>query len=141
VPVFATILRVPFGIIAPIILVVCAIGAYTVHNNFFDVVMMLVFGVIGYLLKKTQLSARAAGAGDRAGRQGGGGLPAVAAGLRGSIGVFFSNALVSTIMALGLIALFWPVISAISAASAANRPAGHKENNPWDWRPREDSVY
>src|SRR3981189_1502785 len=52
VPLFAAILRVPFSIIAPIILVFCAIGAYTVHNSTFDVVMMLVFGVIGYVLKK-----------------------------------------------------------------------------------------
>lgn len=37
VPLFAAILRIPFSIIAPIILVVCAIGAYTVHNSMFDV--------------------------------------------------------------------------------------------------------
>ena len=53
VPVFAAILRIPFSIIAPVILVICAIGAYTVHNSTFDVVLMLVFGIIGYLLKKT----------------------------------------------------------------------------------------
>src|SRR5262249_5192428 len=52
VPLFAAILRVPFSIIAPIILVLCAIGAFTVHNSTFDVVLMLVFGVLGYLLKK-----------------------------------------------------------------------------------------
>src|SRR3954453_22243022 len=45
VPVFAAILRVPFAIVAPVILVICAIGAYTVHNNSFDVIMMLVFGI------------------------------------------------------------------------------------------------
>ena len=49
VPLFAAILRVPFSIIAPVILVFCAIGAYTVHNSTFDVVMMLVFGVVGYV--------------------------------------------------------------------------------------------
>src|SRR5687768_4116712 len=53
VPFFAAILRIPFSIIAPVILVICAIGAYTVHNSTFDVVMMLVFGIVGYLLKKT----------------------------------------------------------------------------------------
>ena len=83
VPLFAAILRIPFSIIAPVILVLCAIGAYTVHNTTFDVVMMLVFGVVGYVLKKMQLSAGAAGAGDRARRQGGGGVPAVAARLAG----------------------------------------------------------
>lgn len=52
VPLFAAILRIPFSIIAPVILVLCAIGAYTVHNNTFDVVMMMVFGVAGYVMKK-----------------------------------------------------------------------------------------
>jgi hypothetical protein len=52
VPLFAAILRIPFSIIGPVILVMCAIGAYTVHNSAFDVVLMLVFGVIGYVLKK-----------------------------------------------------------------------------------------
>jgi TctA family transporter len=52
VPWWAAILRIPFAIIAPVIVVICAIGAYTVHNNMFDVYMMLVFGVLGYLFKK-----------------------------------------------------------------------------------------
>ena len=52
VPLFAAILRVPFSIIAPVILVICAIGAYTVHNAMFDVWLMLVFGVVGYVFKK-----------------------------------------------------------------------------------------
>ena len=52
VPLFAAILRIPFSVIAPVILVLCAIGAYTVHNSTFDVVMMLVLGVAGYFMKK-----------------------------------------------------------------------------------------
>ena len=30
----------------------CAIGAYSVHNSTFDVILMLVFGVVGYIMKK-----------------------------------------------------------------------------------------
>jgi putative tricarboxylic transport membrane protein len=52
VPLFAAILRVPFAIIAPVILVICAIGAFTVHNSMFDVWLMLIFGVMGYVFKK-----------------------------------------------------------------------------------------
>ena len=52
VPLFAAILRIPFSIIAPVILVICAIGAYTVHNAMFDVWLMVLFGVIGYVFKK-----------------------------------------------------------------------------------------
>ena len=54
VPLFAAILRVPFSIIAPVILVICAVGAYTVHNSMFDVWMMLAFGVVG--LRRSQSS-------------------------------------------------------------------------------------
>jgi putative tricarboxylic transport membrane protein len=52
VPLFAAILRIPFSIIAPAILVVCAIGAYTVHNAQFDIWLMLAFGIVGYVFKK-----------------------------------------------------------------------------------------
>src|SRR5256885_12004749 len=52
VPLFAAILRIPFSVIAPIIIVICAIGSYTVHNSLFDVWMMVVFGIAGYVFKK-----------------------------------------------------------------------------------------
>ncbi|MCK0206505.1 tripartite tricarboxylate transporter permease [Starkeya koreensis] len=111
VPLFASILRIPFSIIAPVILVICAIGAYTVNNNVFDVLMMMVFGVLGYLLKKTNyplaplvLAIVLGDSAEEAFRQ-----ALLYSG--GSLGVFFSNGLVSSIMAIGLIAGLWPVIS------------------------------
>ena len=52
VPLFASILRIPFSIIAPVIIVICAIGAYTVHSAMLDVWFMLGFGVVGYVFKK-----------------------------------------------------------------------------------------
>src|ERR1700754_449076 len=111
VPILAAMLRIPFPVIAPIILVLCAIGAYTVHNNTFDVVMMLVFGVAGYFLKKCNYPLAplvlAIVLGDKA-------EEAFRQSLlisQGGLGVFFSNGLVSTIMGLGLVALFWPALS------------------------------
>jgi putative tricarboxylic transport membrane protein len=110
VPFFAAILRIPFSIIAPVILVICAIGAYTVHNSTFDVVMMLVFGVIGYLMKKCDYPLAplvlAIVLGDKAEEAFRQSLLAS----QGSLGVFWSNGLVGSIMALGLIALFWGAI-------------------------------
>ena len=52
VPLFAAILRIPFTVIAPIIIVICAIGAFTVANAYFDIMLMLLFGAIGYVFKK-----------------------------------------------------------------------------------------
>jgi putative tricarboxylic transport membrane protein len=110
VPLFAAILRIPFSIIAPIILVVCAIGAYTVHNSTFDVVLMLVFGVLGYVLKKCNYPLAplvlAIVLGDKAEEA----FRQSLLGSQGSMSVFFSNALVASIMTLGLIALFWGAI-------------------------------
>jgi putative tricarboxylic transport membrane protein len=110
VPLFAAILRIPFSIIAPIILVLCAIGAYSVHNSTFDVMLMMVFGVLGYLLKKCNYPLAplvlAVVLGDKAEEAFRQSLLAS----QGSFSIFWSNGLVGTIMALGLIALFWPLL-------------------------------
>lgn len=111
VPLFASILRIPFSIIAPVILVICAIGAYTVNNNVFDVLMMMVFGVLGYLLKKTNyplaplvLAIVLGDSAEEAFRQ-----ALLYSG--GSLTVFWSNGLVSSIMGLGVVAGLWPLIA------------------------------
>jgi putative tricarboxylic transport membrane protein len=52
VPLFAAILRIPFAILTPLIVVVCAIGSYAVHNSMIDIWYMLIFGVVGYVFKK-----------------------------------------------------------------------------------------
>jgi putative tricarboxylic transport membrane protein len=52
VPLFAAILRIPFGILTPLIVVICAVGSYAVHNSMIDIWYMLGFGVVGYVFKK-----------------------------------------------------------------------------------------
>src|SRR4030095_16614829 len=52
VPFFAAILRVPFAILTPLIVIVCAIGSYAVHSSMIDIWYMVIFGVVGYVFKK-----------------------------------------------------------------------------------------
>ncbi len=52
VPLFAAILRIPFAILTPFIVAVCAIGAYAVHSNMTDVFYVIPFGILGYVFKK-----------------------------------------------------------------------------------------
>ena len=110
VPLFAAILKIPFTVIAPIILVFCAIGAFTVHNSAFDVLVMFGFGIAGYFMKKCNYPLAplvlAIVLGDKAEESFRQSLLAS----QGSLGIFWSNGLVGTIMALGLTALFWPAI-------------------------------
>jgi TctA family transporter len=47
-------LKVPYRLLYPAILVFCCIGVYSINNNPFDVYMTVVFAVIGYLFYKLQ---------------------------------------------------------------------------------------
>ncbi|MBM7660037.1 putative tricarboxylic transport membrane protein [Bacillus mesophilus] len=49
---WAKLTKVPYGVMAPIILILSIIGAYTVRNSMFDVFIALLFGVLGYFLHK-----------------------------------------------------------------------------------------
>ncbi len=113
VPLFAAILRVPFSIVAPVILVICAIGAYTVHSSMFDVWLMLVFGVMGYVFKKLDYPLApmvlALVLGDRAEDA----FRQAMLGSGGDVTTFFSNGLVGSITVLALAMLFWAPVRAL----------------------------
>jgi putative tricarboxylic transport membrane protein len=123
VPFWAAFLRIPFSVIAPVIVVICAVGAYTVHSSMFDVVMMLVFGVVGYLFKKLKYPMAplvlALVLGDMA-----------EASFRqsmllsqGSLAIFWSNPLVGSIAGLAIVMLVWPLLSSFKRRSP-KREAG-----------------
>ena len=46
------VLKIPYRVLLPLILVFCAVGSFSMNNNLFDVYMMTVFGVIGFLMKR-----------------------------------------------------------------------------------------
>ncbi|MCZ8251345.1 MAG: tripartite tricarboxylate transporter permease [Hylemonella sp.] len=115
VPLFASILRIPFSIIAPVIIVICAIGAYTVHNAMLDIWFMLLFGVVGYVFKKLDYPIAplvlALVLGDKAEDS----FRQAMLVSQGEMSIMFSNALVGSITTLALVLLFWPVISKLIA--------------------------
>ncbi|HKW37616.1 MAG TPA: tripartite tricarboxylate transporter permease [Burkholderiales bacterium] len=123
VPLFAAILRIPFSIIAPVIIVICAIGAYTVHNSLFDVYLMLIFGVLGYAFKKLGYPLAplvlALVLGDRAEEN----FRNAIKGSQGDLTVFFSNGLVGGLTTLALFLLFWPVIRMLWRLVSGKRAA------------------
>jgi putative tricarboxylic transport membrane protein len=113
VPLFAAILRIPFSIIAPIILVICAIGAYSVHNALLDITLMLIFGIIGYVFKKLDYPLAplvlALVLGDMAEAS----FRQAMLLSQGDIAIFWSNWLVGSICGLAMVMLFWPVLAYI----------------------------
>ncbi len=113
VPLFASILRIPFSIIAPVIIVICAIGAYTVHSAMLDVWFMLGFGVIGYVFKKLNYPLAplvlALVLGDKAEDS----FRQAMLVSQGDLGIMWSNPLVGGITTLALTLLMWPIISKV----------------------------
>lgn len=112
-PLFAAILRVPFAILMPIIVFVCAIGAYAVNNRMIDIWYMIMFGIIGYAFKKLDYSMApmllALVLGDMA-------ESAMRQSLimsQGNPMIFFRPPIALPIMVVAMIIFFWPTISTI----------------------------
>lgn len=53
IPIWVKVLNIPYSILFPIILLLCIIGVYSINFNVIEIIIMLFFGVIGYLMKKT----------------------------------------------------------------------------------------
>src|ERR1700675_4100934 len=101
VPIFAALMRLPFFILAPLIFIVCVVGAYSVSNSYLDVVLMMGFGVLGYLFKKLSYPLAplvlAIVIGDKA-------EDAFRQSMlmsQGSLGIFFENRLVASLVVAG----------------------------------------
>jgi len=116
VPLFASILRIPFSIIAPVIVVICAIGAYTVHSAMLDIWFMIGFGVIGYVFKKLDYPLAplvlALVLGDKAEDS----FRQAMLISQGDVMIMWSNPLVGSITSLALVMLFWPLLSRMLGA-------------------------
>jgi putative tricarboxylic transport membrane protein len=132
VPLFASILRVPFSIIAPVIIVICAIGAYTVHNAMLDIWFMLLFGVIGYVFKKLDYPLAplvlALVLGDKAEDS----FRQAMLVSQGEVSIMWANPLVGSITSLALLLLLWPLISKVIAMLRPPREKSFPEEQPVD---------
>lgn len=128
IPLSVRALRVPYTILMPLIIIFCITGAYSLKNSVWDIGQMLVFGVLGYAMKKLGYSPAAltlalvlGPLAERALRQS---LIISDAGL----GIFFLRPISAVLTVAALAAVAVPVVRAILAASrrryAAAAPAG-----------------
>ncbi|MCM3759965.1 tripartite tricarboxylate transporter permease [Alkalihalobacillus oceani] len=107
---FTKVLLVPKAFLAPIILVLCVIGSYSLNNSYFDVWVMLVSGIIGYIMLRYGFPASPVILALILG-------PMMEANFRralvmseGSYSVFFSRPISATLIILGLFTLLTPLI-------------------------------
>ena len=108
VPIFVALMRIPFFITAPLIFIICTVGAYSVSNSYLDVLLMLGFGIVGYLKLSYPLAplVLAIVIGDKAEDA----FRQAMLMSKGSLAIFFSNALVATLVLAGIALLLLPLI-------------------------------
>ncbi|HEY2560056.1 MAG TPA: tripartite tricarboxylate transporter permease [Caldimonas sp.] len=115
VPLWASIMRIPFSIIAPIIIVFCAVGSYTLSNAPSDLIFMVMFGIIGYLFKKLDYPLAPMVLAIVLGNRAEDSFRQAMVGAQGDIGIMWSNPLVGSITMLAMVMLFWPLLATLVA--------------------------
>jgi putative tricarboxylic transport membrane protein len=102
-------LRVPYPLMAPLILVFVIIGAYSVNNSIFDVGMTIAFGFFGYVMRKFAFEPAPLVLAMILGPQLEGSLRRSLIYSRGDLGVFFERPIAAVLLAVALLMLLSPL--------------------------------
>jgi len=110
IPAFIWVLKMPFTILAPIIFILCVVGGYAPTQDLHDVWLMVIFGVVGYLLRKLDYPMAPAVLAIVLG-------PLAESSMRqallinhGSPSIFFERPIAGPIMIMALLLLFLPLL-------------------------------
>jgi putative tricarboxylic transport membrane protein len=109
-PFFAVMLWIPYAIQAVFVVLFAVIGAYAVNNNPFDVLVMIVFGVIGFAMKRLDFSAAGLILGLVLGDTAEKTLRQSLTLSRGDWTTFFTRPVSAVLMVLAIVVLLWPLI-------------------------------
>ncbi len=120
-PLLALMLRTPYAIMAPIIIVLCFVGAYAIQASLLDVWYVFIFGIVGFVLRRRNyplaplVVALVLGAStEEALRQ-----SLIMS--DGSMGIFFERSLATPIMIVAIILFLVPVFQIIWRRVRANQ--------------------
>jgi len=119
---FAKVATVYDGILIPIIFGLSVIGSYSIYNRLFDVWVMLIFGVVGYFVKKFDLNAAAIVLALILGPIGEAGLRRALILSRGSYEILFRSSVSWVLIGMSLLSLFSPVLMNALSRSRAKKP-------------------
>lgn len=109
---FAQISRLSDAILIPTVSVLCVVGSYAIHKNIKDVCVMLIFGVLGYLMRKLDLNNAAIVLALILGPIGEKGLRNALRVSEGSIGILFKSPVDWVLIALSIVGIISPFIMA-----------------------------
>jgi putative tricarboxylic transport membrane protein len=110
IPVFASMLWIPYTVQAAFVVLFAVIGAYALNNNPFDVLVMIAFGLLGFAMKRLDYSAAGLILGLVLGPLAEKSLRQSLTLSRGDWTIFFERPVSAVLMILALAALLWPLV-------------------------------
>ncbi|AEV27892.1 hypothetical protein SpiGrapes_0027 [Sphaerochaeta pleomorpha str. Grapes] len=109
---FVKVLSVPKTILTPMIFILCIVGSYAINTSFFDVGVMLFFGILGFFMQKADISVSPAVLGIILGPMAESNFRRALLMSEGSYTIFFSSTITIVFIALIVFTLFMPYVSA-----------------------------
>ena len=103
---FSNIIKVSFQILIPCVMVLCTIGAFSMTNSTFDVFIMLIFGLVGYILRRFNFPLPPLTIGIVLGKLTETNMQRSLIMSDGSMSIFFTRPLSAIFLAIGLLSLF-----------------------------------
>lgn len=107
---FAKISRLSDAILIPCVTVLCVVGSFAIHKNFADVVVMLIFGFIGYFMRKFDLNTAAVVLALILGPISEKGLRGALRVSGGDIGILFKSPVSWVLIILSVVGIFSPML-------------------------------
>ena len=109
---FAKIAKISDAILIPCIFVLCVVGSFAINNSFTDVVLMFIFGILGFLMRKLSLNPAAVVLALILGPIGERGLRRSLTLSNGDVSILFSTPICIGLIALSLLSVFSPILIA-----------------------------
>ena len=126
--IFAKVSHLQPKILMPIVMVFCFIGAFSVRSSMTDVVVLFIFGVLGYLLRKAKMEPSPLVLGVMLGPTLENSFNQSTLIFKGDLTMFFSRPLSGTLLVIGIIVTFWPLIrKAVQAVTRKNAQTKTRE--------------
>ncbi len=109
IPAFIAVLKLPFTILAPVIFGLCVVGGYVPTQDLHDVWLMLIFGLVGYLLRKLEYPLAPAVLAIVLGPIAEPAMRQSLIGSQGDVSTFFTRPISGTIMVCAIVLIAMPL--------------------------------
>lgn len=123
---FAKVIKIPPRLLTPVIIMLCVIGSYCINNSFNDIIVMNIFGILGYILTKLDFSMSPIVIGIILGKMAENNLRRALIISNGSMAAILTRPITAAFLIIGTVTLLAPVVSEVLKGAGER---GKKDEN------------